>query len=193
MTRTGASGAPDPAWQAATDACEVLGPEGGLFAGVDPADFGISTLAVLARAAAHPGQVAGAWFRFAAAMGQAWPVAVSRWLGSDAEQTASADRQDRRFADRTWSENPAYNVLLQGYLAAGRLADDLLAAGRGDPLSDQKAELAVHFALDALAPANFLLTNPAALKRAFETGGASVLTGARNFLDDLARNGGSSS
>jgi polyhydroxyalkanoate synthase len=190
MMPTGARGAPDPAWQAAADACEVLGPESGLFAGVDPADFGISTLAVLARAAAHPGQVAGAWLRFAAAIGQAWPVAVSRWLGSDAEQTASADRQDRRFADRTWSENPAYNVLLQGYLAAGRLADDLLAAGRGDPLSDQKAQLAVHFALDALAPTNFLLTNPAALKRAFETGGASVLTGTRNFLDDLARNGG---
>ncbi len=32
--------------------------------------------------------------------------------------------------------------------------------------------------------------NPAAVKRAFETGGASVLAGARNFLDDLAHNGG---
>jgi len=136
---TGARGgrsAADPAWQAAADASEVLGPEGGLFAGVDPAEFGISTLAVLARAAAHPGQVASAWFRFAGAMGEAWPVAVRRWLGSDGEPGAPADRQDRRFADRTWSESPAYNVLLQGYLAAGRLADDLLAAGRGDPLSD---------------------------------------------------------
>ena len=44
--------------------------------------------------------------------------------------------------------------------------------------------------LDALAPTNFLLTNPAALKRAFETGGASVVRGARNFLDDLLTNGG---
>jgi polyhydroxyalkanoate synthase len=185
-----ARGAPDQAWQPAADASDVLGPESGLFAAVDPADFGLSTVAVLARAAAHPGQVAGAWLRFAAAIGQAWPVAVSRWLGSDAEQTAPADRQDRRFADRAWSESPAYNVLLQGYLAAGRLADDLLAAGRGDPLSDQKAELAVHFVLDALAPTNFLLTNPAALKRAFETGGVSALAGARNFLDDLVHNGG---
>ncbi len=186
----GARGAAEPAWQAAADASEVLAPESGLFARVDPAEFGISTLAVLARATAYPGQVASAWFRFAGAMGEAWPAAVSRWLGSDGEPGAPADRQDRRFADRTWSENPAYNVLLQGYVAAGRLADDLLAAGRGDPLSDQKAELAIHFALDALAPTNFLLTNPAALKRAFETGGMSVLAGARNFLDDLVNNGG---
>jgi len=190
MMPAGGRAAPDPAWQAAADASEVLGPESGLFAGLDPADFGMSTLAVLARAAARPDQVGGAWLRFAAAMAKAWPTAVSRWLGSEAEQSARADRADRRFADAAWSENPAYNVLLQAYRAAWRLADDLLAAGRGDPLSDQKAELAVHFALDALAPTNFLLTNPAALKRAFETGGASVLAGARNFLDDLVHNGG---
>src|SRR5260221_10318986 len=81
-------------------------------------------------------------------------------------------------------------MLTQGYVAGGRLADDLPAAGLGGTLSDEKAELAIHFALDVLAPTNFLLTNPAALKRAFETGGMSVLAGARNFLDDLVNNGG---
>ena len=46
------------------------------------------------------------------------------------------------------------------------------------------------FILDALAPTNFLPTNPAALKRAFDTGGASLVEGARNFLDDVRNNGG---
>jgi len=100
------------------------------------------------------------------------------------------DPGDRRFTDPAWAGSPPYFALLQAYLAVRRLADDLLAAGAGDPLADQKAQLAVHFALDALAPTNFLPTNPAALKRAFETGGASVLRGARNFLDDLRHNGG---
>jgi polyhydroxyalkanoate synthase len=44
--------------------------------------------------------------------------------------------------------------------------------------------------LDAMAPTNFLATNPAALKRAFDTGGMSLVLGARNFADDLANNGG---
>ena len=66
----------------------------------------------------------------------------------------------------------------------------MLVAGHGDPVSDRKAELALGFLLDASSPTNFLLTNPAALKRAFETGGGSVLSGTRNFLDDLANNGG---
>ena len=66
----------------------------------------------------------------------------------------------------------------------------MLAAGAGDPVDDAKAELAAGFLLDALAPTNFLLTNPAALKRALETGGASVAAGAGNFADDLLNNGG---
>jgi polyhydroxyalkanoate synthase subunit PhaC len=157
---------------------------------VDPADFGTSTLAVLARAAARPDQLASAWLRFGSAVAAAWPTAISRWLGLDAEPGAPVDPGDRRFADPAWAGSPPYFTLLQAYLAVRRLADDLLAAGAGDPLADQKAQLAVHFALDALAPTNFLPTNPAALKRAFETGGGSVLRGARNFLDDLRHNGG---
>jgi polyhydroxyalkanoate synthase subunit PhaC len=179
----------DTAWQAGAEASEVLGPESSLFAGVDPADFGGSALAVLARAGANPVAVTRACLRFGTAVAEAVPAAWRRWRGTEAEQQA-AGPADRRFADRAWADNPAYAVLLQAYLATCRLADDLLAAGRGEPLSDAKAELAVHFALDALAPTNFLATNPAALKRAFETGGASVLAGARNFASDLAHNRG---
>jgi hypothetical protein len=78
----------------------------------------------------------------------------------------------------------------QAYLAARRLSEDLLAAGRGDPMADQKTQIAVGFSLDALAPTNFLPTNPAAIKKAFETGGASLLAGASNLLNDVAHNGG---
>ena len=49
----------------------------------------------------------------------------------------------------------------------------------------RKAGMFVDFMLDALAPTNFLPTNPAALKRAFDTGGGSLVAGARQFLDDV--------
>ncbi|MFN2468712.1 MAG: PHA/PHB synthase family protein, partial [Gaiellaceae bacterium] len=41
-----------------------------------------------------------------------------------------------------------------------------------------------------LAPTNFFWGNPTAVKRAFDTGGASVVKGARNLLRDVAENGG---
>ena len=67
------------------------------------------------------------------------------------------------------------------------MADPVYIRRRVDPVTDQKARLAVGLAFDAVAPTNFLPTNPAALKRAFETGGASVAAGSRNFLDDLVQ------
>jgi polyhydroxyalkanoate synthase subunit PhaC len=57
-------------------------------------------------------------------------------------------------------------------------------------VDDAKAALATGFLLDALAPTNFLLTNPAALKRMFETGGASLVAGTSHFVDDVLNNNG---
>jgi polyhydroxyalkanoate synthase len=180
----------DTAWQAATDAAEALAPESGLLARLDPADFGKSVLSVLRRAATRPDEVGDAWLRFGTAIARACPVAAARWLGSVVDPPVPVDARDRRFADPSWEHNPGFFALRQAYLAARRLGEELLAAGAGDPVTDQKAQLAVGLAFDALAPTNFLATNPAALKRAFETGGASVLAGARNLADDLAHNGG---
>jgi polyhydroxyalkanoate synthase subunit PhaC len=130
-----------------------------------------------------------AGLRFWTSLATIGPVAAARWLGAAAEPPVPV--QDyRQFADRSWNDNPALFAVRQGYLAAARLTGDLLAAGAGDTVADAKTELAAGFVLDALSPTNFLLTNPAAVKRAMETGGASLAAGARNFLDDLLRNGG---
>src|SRR5262249_21670767 len=155
----------EAAWQAATDASEVLAPETGLFAGVDTADFGRSVLSVLARATTRPDQVGEAWLQFGNAMLRAWPVAAARWLGSDLEPPVPLDAKDRRFADPTWDGNPAFFALRQAYLATRRLGEELLAAGEGDAMADRKAQLIMGFLFDALSPTNFLLTNPAALKK----------------------------
>ena len=71
--------------------------------------------------------------------GQAWPAAVARWLGSELEPPVPVDDRDKRFADPAWDGNPGYFALRQAYLAARRLGEDLLAAGQGDPVADQKA------------------------------------------------------
>jgi polyhydroxyalkanoate synthase subunit PhaC len=179
----------ETAWEAAEAAAAVLAPETDLFASLDAAGFGESTRAVLARAARQPGDVAYASLRFWASVARIGPVAAARSLGLDAEPPVPVP-DDKRFADRTWHDNPVFFAVRQAYLASRRLADDVLAAGAGDAMADAKAKLATGFLLDALAPTNFLLSNPAAIKRALETGGSSVLAGAGNFVNDLLTNGG---
>ncbi|HKA89841.1 MAG TPA: alpha/beta fold hydrolase, partial [Haliangiales bacterium] len=92
--------------------------------------------------------------------------------------------KDRRFADKTWEENAFFYGLLQAHLLRERLAHELVDAAGLDERAARKARLASQLAIDAGAPTNFLWTNPTALRRAFETGGLSVLRGLRNFLDD---------
>ena len=87
--------------------------------------------------------------------------------GRRSRRQTRLDARDRRFADP--DDNPGY-FAMQAYLAARRL-NNLLGAGRGDPWPTE--HIAVGFSLDALAPTNFLPTNPAAIKKAFETGGAT--------------------
>ena len=97
---------------------------------------------------------------------------------------------DSRFTDPTWRENPAYRRAMQGYLACGHSLDRLIDRARLDERTTQRARFAAELVVDAAAPTNQLPGNPAALKRSFETGGRSLVRGARNLLDDLLRNGG---
>jgi polyhydroxyalkanoate synthase subunit PhaC len=103
---------------------------------------------------------------------------------------------DRRFTDPAWASNPVFRMVQQGYLASAQALDQIVAAlgeGRGgegrSPRAEQ-AQFAANIVTSAAAPTNFLMSNPAALKRAFETGGLSLARGARNFVHDVRHNGG---
>ena len=98
----------EAAQRIAADASEALGPESGLFARADKADFGKSVLSVLGRAAMHPADVGAASLRFGAALARSWPAAITRWLGSGAEPPMPVDAGDKRFTDAAWRDNPAY-------------------------------------------------------------------------------------
>jgi len=109
----------------------------------------------------------------------------------------SADFQpeqgDRRFSDPTWEENPFYRRLRQSYLAWRGAAYGLIspvADGGTAWKAPARQRFALQLLVEALAPTTTLAGNPAALKRVFETGGASLMHGLRNFLDDLWNNAG---
>ena len=180
----------ETARESAEAAAEALAPDADVLASVDAAGLGEATLAVLRRAAGHPGATASATMRYWTSMAMAGPVATARWLGISAPPPVPVPDGDKRFADRTWADNPAFFAVRQAHLATSRLVSELLEAGAGNATEDAKAKLWTGFLLDALSPTNFLPTNPAAIKRAIETGGTSVVTGAAHFVDDLLNNGG---
>ena len=91
--------------------------------------------------------------------------------------------------DPAWQQNPAYFGLQTAYLLSARFARELVDVADLDEPQASKAQRA-QLVADALAPSNYLWGNLTALKRAFETGGTSLVRGFRNFLQDLATNRG---
>ncbi|MFF5438896.1 PHA/PHB synthase family protein [Streptomyces achromogenes] len=100
------------------------------------------------------------------------------------------DPEDSRFADRTWNFSPLHQALLQAYLASDALMRKVATASALSAPRRRQLEFAARTLTDALAPTNFLPANPTAVRVAVASHGASLLRGARNFLDDLAHNGG---
>ena len=127
---------------------------------------------------------------YAASLARIGPVALGRWLGADLEPPLPADPKDRRFADPAWDANPVFFALRQSYLASPDYGAGCWPPGRPTRWRTARPGWPRGLLADALAPTNFLPTNPAAVKRAFDTAGASVLAGARNFTDDLVHNHG---
>jgi polyhydroxyalkanoate synthase len=156
----------------------------------DPSSFLRALRDAAVSAACNPvgSAIAGLGYaRNGLAIGQA---TVARVLGTDAPAPLPAPARDGRFKDPAWSENPAYFALQQLYLLHTRLVSDLLDAAALAPAADRKARFAAAFLTDAASPTNTLPGNPAAMRRAFETGGRSVARGLRNFVHDVRHNGG---
>src|ERR671913_357403 len=59
------------------------------------------------------------------------------------------------------------------------------ANGQADTEEQRRLKFHLRQFVEAMAPVNFFLTNPAAIKRAIETGGTSLVDGARNLMSDL--------
>jgi polyhydroxyalkanoate synthase len=95
------------------------------------------------------------------------------------------DRKDRRFVDPGWTENPLLRRLVQLYLASGRTLEQLLADAELEPRDRERVRFLLENVLEASAPSNVPLVNPASAKAAIETGGLSLVRGGRNFARDM--------
>ncbi|HEY5882596.1 MAG TPA: alpha/beta fold hydrolase [Nakamurella sp.] len=181
---------PEALRDVAERAASVLAPETDIFEDVDVAGLRESLTKAVRASLAHPAAPAKSALHLAGALARIPVAAGARWLGRDVTPPVEADPKDRRFAAPAWQDNPAYYSIRMAYLAAAKAARDVVGSAQLSDDESRKAMMMLDLIVDALAPTNFLPTNPAALQKAFDTAGASLLKGARNFVDDVRHNGG---
>jgi polyhydroxyalkanoate synthase len=139
-------------------------------------NLGGSGLRLAAALAARPRLVAERGTQLA---GELARIAVGR-------SQVQPSRRDRRFADPGWAGNPLLRRTMQAYLAAAESVEGVVAEADLDYADAERVGFVLTNLIDALAPSNNPLLNPAAVKAAVDTGGGSTLTGLRHFLADMA-------
>src|SRR5271163_4316 len=151
------------------------------FVGLDATQVLGTLTKVLGQLVSDPANVAARALQLALEVGQI----------AGGSSALAPEAVDRRFVDPAWSEHPVFRRLMQSYLAWRSAMHDLVNEDEGVEWQDvEQQKFAITLMTEALAPTNLFWTNPAALKRAFDTAGMSVVWGLRNFLGDLWSNGG---
>jgi len=100
---------------------------------------------------------------------------------------ASGEQRDRRFASKEWRDQPYFSLLKDAYLLYADYLRELAELAQAGPADKKRLGFLVHQYIDAIAPTNFLATNPDALKLALESGGASLAQGLSNLAADAQR------
>ncbi len=94
---------------------------------------------------------------------------------------------DPRFAGDAWSEYP-YNVWARAFQNGAAWLKQLPREVEGlRPYHSDLVDFTVRQWLDALAPSNFLATNPELQELTRAEGGQNLLRGAQNLVEDMAR------
>src|SRR5580698_1864715 len=121
-----------------------------------------------------------------------WGSSVRRMAGEQAKPAIEPSPRDKRFKDPEWKSNQFFDFLLQLYLLTTQWAQDLVRNAEGlDPHTRHKAEFYVQQITNALAPSNFVLTNPEVLRETLASNGDNLVRGMKMLAEDVEAGNGS--
>ena len=120
-----------------------------------------------------------------------WASSARRLAGEPGAPAIEPSPRDKRFSDPEWKSNPFFEFVMQVYLLTTQWAHDLVRNAEGlDPHTRKKAEFYVQQITNALAPSNFVFTNPEVLRQTLATSGENLVRGMRMLAEDIEAGGG---
>ncbi|MGB8605688.1 PHA/PHB synthase family protein [Bradyrhizobium sp.] len=115
-----------------------------------------------------------------------WGSAVRRLAGEQAAPAIAPSPRDKRFSDPEWKSNQFFDFMVQLYLLTTQWAQDLVRNAEGiDAHTRKKAEFYVQQIANALAPSNFVLTNPEVLRETLASSGDNLVRGMKMLAEDI--------
>lgn len=157
----------------------------------DPMNIGGAFMEMTTKLMANPARLVQAQMGFWQDYLTLWSHTARRMMGESIGPVIEEPKGDRRFKDDAWRENEVFDFIRQSYLLSARYFTSAVNSADGlDPKTTQKVDFYTRQFVDAMSPANFVMTNPEVLRKTAETGGANLLKGLSNLLFDLERGKG---
>jgi polyhydroxyalkanoate synthase subunit PhaC len=157
----------------------------------DPQNLSAAFLEMTAKIMSDPAKLAEAQVSLWTDYVNLWQRTAMRFMGQEADPVAEPNAGDRRFKDAQWDENQIFDFVKQSYLLTARWIQKTVGEVEGlDDKTAKKVDFFTNQFVDAMAPTNFVLTNPQVLKATIESGGENLVSGLKNVLEDLERGKG---
>lgn len=120
-----------------------------------------------------------------------WQEATKKFMGEDSKTLYEPEKGDRRFRDPAWQESAIFDFIKQSYLLTSQWLQKAVHETDGLNAKEKaKIDFFTKQFVDAIAPNNFVLTNPEVLRETLESGGQNLLRGLENLMEDLERGNG---
>jgi poly[(R)-3-hydroxyalkanoate] polymerase subunit PhaC len=159
--------------------------------GMDPMAVGRAFMEMTARLMSDPAKLMEAQISLWQDYMNLWQSTAKRMMGQEAEPVIAPAKDDRRFKDAAWQDNQVFDFVKQSYLLTARWLQSTVQNVEGlDDKTARKIDFYTRQFVDAMAPSNFVLTNPEVLRATMESQGENLVKGLQNLLDDLERGKG---
>jgi len=158
----------------------------------DPLNLTTTFMELLRSMVADPAVMMEAQFQLWRDYMGLWERTAQRMMGGDAAPVVAPAAGDKRFKDKDWEENQIFDFIKQSYLLTANWMQDTVAKvdGKLDPKSQKRIAFYTKQFADAIAPTNFVLTNPEVLRTTLQSNGENLVKGLHNLLEDLERGEG---
>jgi polyhydroxyalkanoate synthase len=115
-----------------------------------------------------------------------WGSTLKRLAGEKTPDVVPTEKGDKRFDDPEWTKNPYFDFIKQAYVLTSRWAEDLVRrADEMDPHTRAKAGFYMKQVTSALAPSNFIATNPELLRATLAESGENLVRGMKMMAEDI--------
>ena len=127
-----------------------------------------------------------------------WQKSVTEFVSGTHEQAKDASQQsgiphrkDRRFSSELWEKSAFFSFIKQYYLMTADIFEDAINdAEHIDEDTKKRVGFYLKQYIDAMAPTNFLFTNPDVIQETIDSKGENLVRGFENLINDMERGQG---